>query len=40
MLQSVSEGRKMLELGFMITTPVLATIKHYLLLHITDYGIC
>lgn len=40
MLQSVSEGRRVLWLGVMIVTPVLATIEHYLLTHTTDYNIC
>lgn len=39
MLQSVSEGREVLGLGFMIVTPVLATIERYLLSHATDYSI-
>lgn len=40
MLQSVSEGREVLGLGFMIVTPVLATIERYLLSHAADYSIC
>lgn len=40
MLQSVSEDREVLVLGFMIVTPILATIEHYLLPHTTDCNIC
>lgn len=40
MLQSVSEGRRLLSLGFMIVIPVLTTIEHYLLPHTRDSNIC